>query len=365
MSAPGAHPAAEPAPLLGQAELRGRLSRLLTHDRLHPCLLFVGPPGIGKRGLARWLAMHRNCDAPGAPCGVCWSCRQIERGLHPDVLELIPDPEKATPIISVAQARELMGQLSLHRSHARTRFVLIDEVDRLTAEAANALLLTLEEPPDGTMFVLMTGRPSALLSTVRSRCQRVNLRPVPAAELSGWLSDRGQADADWLAGMAEGCPGRALRLAEGEAQRWRAVRDELLEAISGEIWAFFGLAERVAKGEKADKARLAGEQAVVLDVLERLLQDALAHHAGRPARYHADRPEVVAAWAGALGLQGVARMAVELDLARQMLAEHVNARLVFDALILRLAAELGGARRAATAPRPGPAAPGGPDARRF
>lgn len=365
MTAPGARPAGEPPPpLLGQAELRGRLSRLLTADRLHPCLLFVGPPGIGKRGLARWLAMHRNCDDPSAPCGRCWSCRQIDRGAHPDVLELLPDPDKATPVIGVAQARALMGQLSLHRSHARTRFVLIDEADRLTPEAANALLLTLEEPPDGTMFVLMTGRPSALLSTVRSRCQRVNLRPVPASELGGWLSDRGLADADWLAAMAEGCPGRALSLAEGEAERWRSVRDELLHAISGEIWAFFGLAERVAKGDKADKARLAGEQAIVLDVLERLLQDALAHTAGRPARFHADRPEIVAAWAGGLGVPGVARMGLELDLARQMLAEHVNARLVFDALILRLAAELGGARRAGAGLGP-PAAPtpaGGHDA---
>lgn len=349
----GRYAVEEPAPLppvvpppLGNGAARERLCQQLDADRLHPCLLFVGPQGLGKRQLARWLAMRRNCDEPGAPCGGCWSCRQIQAGQHPDIIELEPDPEKAVPIISVAQARALSAQLSLHRAHARTRFVIIDEADRLTVEAANALLLTLEEPPDGTIFILVSARPAALLSTVRSRCLRVRLGPVPNGELEAWLAARELPEAAWLAAMAEGCPGRALSLAQGGAERWREVRDLFIGEVATEIWRFFALAERLGKAEKADKARLASDQALALDALERLLQDVLAHHAGRPLRYNADRAALVAAWAGALHAEGVAALATELDKSRQMLAEHVNGRLVFDALIVRIAAELGPARRA-------------------
>ena len=333
-------------PPLGHDAVRDRLCALLSGGRLHPCLLFVGPSGLGKRQLARWLAMWRNCDERGAPCGECWSCRQIKLNQRPDIIEVVPDPEKATPIISVAQARALCGQLSLHRAHARTRFVLIDEADTLTVEAANALLLTLEEPPDGTIFILITARPQALLSTVRSRSQRVRLAPLDRAVVEGWLRARGVDGVEWVAAMAEGCPGRALELAEGDAVRWRAVRDLIIGEVAAEIWRFFALSERLGKADKGDKARLAGDQALALDALERLLQDVLSHHAGRPIRYNADRAEVIEAWSRALHEEGVAALAEALDRSRQMLAAHVNARLVFDALIVRVAAELGPARRA-------------------
>ncbi len=320
-------------------------------------MIFEGPPGVGKGTSARWLAMAVNCersgDAAGAggsgagasgagavPCGVCWSCRSILRDQHPDIIQVGLDPEKATPIISVKQARELLSQLSLHPFHARRRMIIIDPADALNPEAANALLKTLEEPPQATGFVLVTSRPMDLLPTVRSRGQRVRFGPVEAGRLVPWLESRDVEQAEELARLGEGCPLRALALAEGGLQAWREARDTLVAAIGGGTAARLAWSEKHARGERAE---VSGEIALCLDALQLLMRDVLHRLAsGAPAErlYNSDRLELVDAWADRLGYLGLVRLDQAMREAQLDLEANVNPRLAMDALLSRFGAEL-------------------------
>lgn len=332
----------------GNEEVRRRLVALARAGRLHHCLIFEGPQGVGKADSARWLAMLVNCQGPAellgprtAPCGSCWSCKNIARGQHPDVIELGLDPEKVTPIISVEQARALLGKLTLHPFNAQQRFVVVDPADALTVEAANALLKTLEEPPPGTGFLLVTARSSGLLATVRSRSQRVRFNAVPEAALVPWLEARGISQATRVARLAMGCPGRALALADGGIRRVDEIRDQLLDALAGGSPRVFEYAEALTR--KGD-SREAVDQS--LDALEVLLRDAAVVAAGRPeATLNTDLGPLLQAWAQALWPTGLERLQRRVDEARVRVTLNVNGRLLLEALLSQVVLELGAAAR--------------------
>lgn len=325
--------------LVGNVEVRRRLTRLADSDRLHPCLLFEGPPGVGKAATALWLARYVNCESPlGRPCGQCWPCRNIGKGTHPDVLLVGLDPERTAPIISVRQARELTSSLTLRPYAARRRFVILDPADAMSPGAANALLKTFEEPPDATGFILVTSAASGLLPTVRSRSQRIRFGPLAPGELEDFLLARGVEQRELPLRLAAGCPGEALALAEGRGDAWRGAREALLAALVAPVEGRLAYTEALVKG---DRASWQPRAELVLDVLGRLAVDAVASAAGRDPRYHADLPEVVADWGRRLGTAGAARVVAAVERAGRQLRAFVNARLVFDALLATVVAELG------------------------
>ena len=145
-------------------------------DHLGHAYLFHGQPAIGKRQTALALGQsllcesHQDDSAPDA-CGTCQSCHQVDQAIHPDCLFIQPeDSQKQQPKIKIDQIRAI-EHLAIYRpligSH---KICLIDEADTMTLEAANALLKTLEDPPDHCLFLLISSRPEHLLPTIRSRC---------------------------------------------------------------------------------------------------------------------------------------------------------------------------------------------------
>src|SRR5262249_59177701 len=139
-----------------------------------------GPDGVGKRRTAVALAQLLNCAAPRPSdgigldaCGSCPSCMRISRGVHSDVLVIVPGD---TGAIKVDQVRDAIERAGYRPFEGRRRVVIIDEADRILVEAQNALLKTLEEPPSASMFVLVTSRPDLLLPTVPSRCPKLRFR---------------------------------------------------------------------------------------------------------------------------------------------------------------------------------------------
>lgn len=323
--------------LLGNAPLRARLFRAVDDDRLHHCCLFEGPEGVGKRTAALELALYANCTGLFArPCGSCPTCHQMRAGTHPDLLQIGPDPEKITKIISVDQAQALLRALQLKAHSARRRFVILDPADALNEESANALLKTLEEPPRGTHFILVTHRVAALLPTIRSRSQRVRFGPVPEPVLAEWLTARSLDPA--LARASNGSPGLALRLAGGEGDARRELEAALHSAVGAPLAALFAFTEAMGKKEEGEGSR--AEQ--VVDAVEQLLRETVRVAAGRPSS--PERAVQLAPWAAAMWPDGIARMTEAVALARDRLRLNVNGRVVLETLLQGLNLELRYAR---------------------
>jgi DNA polymerase III subunit delta' len=203
--------------VFGHRRLLSLLSRAIARDTLPPALLLAGPSGVGKRRVALAIARAVNCLEPRATsefereaCGKCASCRRIERGVHPDVIVIEPGD---TGSIKIEAIRDVVDRAGYRPFEGRRRVVIIDEADALVDAAQNALLKTLEEMPPGSIFVLVSSLPDALLPTVRSRCPRLRFGPLSAAEVAQALvRDHRYSDADARAAAADadGSVGRAL-----------------------------------------------------------------------------------------------------------------------------------------------------------
>jgi DNA polymerase III subunit gamma/tau len=162
--------------VLGQDHVVRTLKNAIQQRRLAHAYLFVGPRGTGKTSTARILAKAINCvqGPTPSPCGVCDSCREIALGISLDVLEIDGASNN-----SVDQVRELRDNVRFAPVRGRYKVYIIDEVHMLTQQAFNALLKTLEEPPQHVVFVFATTEPHKVLPTILSRCQRFDLHRIP------------------------------------------------------------------------------------------------------------------------------------------------------------------------------------------
>jgi DNA polymerase-3 subunit delta' len=239
----------------GQDRAVRLLRRAVARGQLHHAYLVVGPEGVGKELLARLLAQAANCEAEGAagaaagPCGSCAACKAVLRGVHPDVITVRPQSElvargqlnkgdlESAPSreIRVDEVRQLARRLSFALVRGRRKIALVAPAEALNERAQNALLKTLEEPPEGTTFLLVTAQPDLLLPTVRSRCQRLTLLPLAEEAIAGRLLAQGvpEAAARARAARAEGSLGRALRLTAEEIAR----HDQLLHRLESTLHA--------------------------------------------------------------------------------------------------------------------------------
>lgn len=208
--------------------------------RLPHALLLHGAAGSGKLALAERFAQALLCEADRSqrtPCGSCAACRWFLAGSHPDVRYIEPEaiarqvafaevdetpavkPVKPSNEIKIDQIRALADFINLGSHRGGLRIAIVHPAEDMNAPAANALLKNLEEPPPGTVFLLVSHRPWRLPPTVRSRCIAVAV-PLPEAQAAcAWLAAQGVANADrWLA-FAGGSPRRALELATGEHRK--------------------------------------------------------------------------------------------------------------------------------------------------
>ena len=170
--------------LVGQEHVRRALVNALETGRVHHAFLFTGTRGVGKTTIARILAKCLNCETGvrAEPCGECASCREIDAGRFPDLIEV-----DAASRTKVDDTRELLDNVQYAPARGRYKVYLIDEVHMLSAHSFNALLKTLEEPPPHVKFLLATTDPQKLPVTVLSRCLQFNLKRLPVADIAAHL----------------------------------------------------------------------------------------------------------------------------------------------------------------------------------
>ena len=311
--------------VVGHGPVLQLLSRAVSRDTLPPSLLFVGPDGVGKQLVAVALAQVQNClavtAAPPFPvdsCGECASCRKITRLSFPDFLVVEPGENGS---IAVDQIRRAVSQVGYRPFEGRRRVVVIRDADCLLSPAQNALLKTLEEPPETSQFVLVTSRPDVLLPTVRSRTQRLSFAQLPVSDVLDVLGRNGldPSAAHAAAAAAGGSAGRALALVSGELV---AARDAAIGLLRDVSTARDAKARLVAAKELVAKGRSggAGRQALAgrLRALTSLLRDIELLAAG--ARTQLANADVVdrlkplaRTYGGTRGVQAFASVGAALD----------------------------------------------------
>ncbi len=207
------------ADLVGQQHVTETLANAIKNNRVAHAYIFSGARGVGKTTVARILAKAMNCvKGPTAePCGECDSCKEIAAGTSLDVIEI-----DAASNRGIDQIRELREMVRYAPAASRSKVVILDEAHMLTGEASNALLKTLEEPPDRVIFVMATTEPENLADTIRSRSQHFHFRALTFAEISGRLEEIARKEnlqiepgaMAVIARMAEGSLRDALSLLE-------------------------------------------------------------------------------------------------------------------------------------------------------
>ncbi|MDH5338732.1 MAG: DNA polymerase III subunit gamma/tau [Rubrivivax sp.] len=232
--------------MVGQPHVVQALGNALAQQRLHHAYLFTGTRGIGKTTISRILAKSLNCTGPDGqggitaqPCGVCPACTAIDADRYVDYIEL-----DAASNRSIDEIRELIERAAYKPSVGRFKVFMIDEAHQLTKDAFNALLKTLEEPPEYLKFVLATTDPEKMLPTVLSRCLQFNLRPMAPEVLQAQLLKVLQAEGvdsepaalRLLARAARGSMRDALSLAD-QAIAYGAgqVGEEVVRAMLGAV----------------------------------------------------------------------------------------------------------------------------------
>lgn len=323
--------------VIGQAHVTTTLAREVGEGRVAHAYLFTGPRGTGKTTTARILAKALNCsnrNPDGSPCNECESCLAITDGISLDVLEL-----DAASHNSVDDIRDIKVSVTTVASAATSKRVFVlDEAHMLSKAAGNALLKTLEEPPEHVHFVLATTEPYKLLDTIRSRAQRFDFHPVPVEDLAGYLSniaDRESYDTDpqALVGIARHAGGSvrdSLSLLEQVAALGAGTVD-----VAG-VRRALGLADsealmRVAEAVAAQDAKAALELVAELAAegvdLRRFVSECLgffrgiflAHYAPNLPEISDEPREVYDSWRKAAGLVPAAEVLRAVDLLAEAL----------------------------------------------
>jgi DNA polymerase-3 subunit delta' len=230
--------------VIGQSRVVSLLQRSLERGSIAHAYLVVGPPHVGKMTLALDLARAVNCEGTEPPCGSCDACQKIGSGKHADV-QIIGLDSNNSAEISIDQIRQMQHSSSLPPFEGRYKVFIIDGAELMSTEAANCLLKTLEEPAAGVIFILLTTSGGVLPATVVSRCQKLELPPLPASEVEDVLSQRWGVErqrAGLLARLSHGCLGWAILAASDERLlNQRAERLEgLLNILSGDYEVRFG-----------------------------------------------------------------------------------------------------------------------------
>ncbi len=226
--------------------------------------LFHGEPAIGKRHTAMALTQFLLCDHPQGgstpdACGTCRACHQVEQGIHPDYLMIQPeDGQKQNPKIKIDQIRAIEHLVIYRPLIGSHKVCLIDDADTMTPEAANALLKTLEDPPEHCLFLLITSRPEHLLPTIHSRCIALRFAPLPINHIDEFLKQQAtmdSRDARLVSTFSEGRLGQALHLDPEELkvklrQYWALLFGEHLTSTT----QVFDMSETLVKSNQVAEA---------------------------------------------------------------------------------------------------------------
>ena len=339
--------------LIGNTGVKLTLRRLIANGRVPNSLLLTGGEGVGKRQFALELVKNLICPEPinGEACDVCSICRRAVKfefpkpdekddhkrvifSDHPDVGMVIPYNRN----ILVDSIRHLETEANFRPYEAASRFFIIDNADKMNDHASNALLKTLEEPPETSYIFLITSRPDSLLPTIRSRCQTIRFAPVATEEIEKFLIDEKaftHDEARLAARLGRGSIGGALSINVDDFKRLRETMFQVVRNAleNGSLAAILKTAEEM--NDSKDKTVFERS----LDVLQSLIHDVwtIAVSGDKERATNTDLAEELSLLAANIGNADLPRWMVSIDRIRENLQVNVNRKVAADALLVSMA----------------------------
>ncbi len=332
--------------VMGQKRVTERLERMAGSANLPHALLFTGPEGTGKVAAALEMARSLYCSEPNAGCCEnCRGCRKTAGLNHPDMSLLFPISQRSSPEMeretlvriaedpygyplpadhathSIGQIRSLQKQFAYGAFEGGWRVAVVMHADRMRAEAANALLKTLEEPPARSLLILTAASQESLLPTIVSRCQWVVFSPVSVEDAARALSNQPGIDADSAMSVARTCGGNLRRAREMIDHQVDGLQDRGYRFLAALLWD-----EEARTHEALEKLAADRDEALqLLGSAEMWLRDVLLLQYGDSGSVtHARRLDEIRRLSRALGLEGVKSTADKIETLREMNRRNVN-----------------------------------------
>jgi len=321
--------------VIGQDKILTLLGHSLKEDNIAHAYLLVGPRHVGKRTLALNLAQALNCDDPEPPCSQCHSCHRILEGKHADVTSLGLDSQVE---IGIDDIRGLQRSANLPPYEGKCKVFIIDEAEYLSTEAANSLLKILEEPPPKVVWLLLAAEERRLLPTIISRCQRLELKPMPSKQIQQILTDSYNVDLDkakLLVRLCHGCLGWALSsLADNELLHQRSQKiDKLASLLTASLEQRFAYAQELAIQFNQDRRSIMEVMDTWLNWWHDLM---LIKGDYKEAITNVDYEVILEKQANEMSLKEIKDFTATLCLTEEDISRNVNARLAFESLMLNM-----------------------------
>ncbi|MCZ2344184.1 MAG: DNA polymerase III subunit delta' [Bacteroidales bacterium] len=323
---------------------RSQLAQAVQAGRLAHAYLFVGPEGIGKHRFATELAKTVLCEASPGPmraCDRCPACIQVQAHTHPDCFSVRRAEDKNE--LDVDTMREFCHRLALKSTRGSRKVGIVEEADEFNVNSANSFLKPLEEPPAGSLLILLATSLERQLPTILSRCQVVHFSPLTPEDVRAVLLAHGVQDPqrlNHLVRLSGGSPGRALALHE---ESFWSFRQTLLEALTaprpdavGLAATWIKFAEEAGKQGPAQRRRTVLAIGMLIELLQTALRVAFGNDAEAPDPMNAPEAERLRPFAERLGVDSIADNLEACLEAERQIERYLQIGLVLEGLLNKL-----------------------------
>ena len=319
--------------VVGHQQIITHLQNAIASDTVSNAYIFGGEDGSGKKMLATLYAMALECREKDRPCMMCSSCKKASDGNHPDIIYV--KHEKPNTISVDDVRRQLVDDVAIRPYESRYKIYIIEDAEKMTPQAQNAILKTIEEPPEYVVILLLTTNPEALLPTIQSRCVTLNLRPVRDRQVKEFLMSNLHVPdykADILTSFAQGNVGKAI-----EAARSPEFEEMTEKAI--QILKSYGNRN---VGEVLDVVRMMSDDKQnineYLEFFSMWFRDVLMFKATREvdSLIFKDEINAIRSRASVSSYEGLEKILEAIEKAEQRLRANVNFDLVMELLFLTI-----------------------------
>ncbi|KPU27508.1 DNA polymerase III delta prime subunit [Caloranaerobacter sp. TR13] len=322
--------------IIGHEQNILKLQNAIKNDSIAHSYIFEGPKSMGKKKLAMVFAKTLLCEEKGIePCNKCHSCLKFDSGNHPDFDIINPEGNS----IKREQIEKLLHSIRMLPYEGMRRVYVIEDAYKMTAEAQNSFLKTLEEPPEYAVIILITDKSRSLLPTIVSRCQGIKFSYVENEKIEKLLVDKygcSKEEASFIASFSNGIVGKAVKLIQSE--EFRKLRDDIIFAIDDIIYSdkfrIFSLSQTFVENKDNIED--------ILDLLTIWFRDIMIIKVAGDTRFimNKDKIELIYKHSNTLSIEKVSDIIENIEKTKEDITSNVNFQLAIEVMLLKVQQEV-------------------------